>query len=438
MGEESPVLTEVPLPDHQFALMERGAATLIITAIVLLLGAIAGNEIAPGNVLSDGYQEYFIEPHSQDSTTGDAGYNPVDTIAYSLLLVSFVVVISAWLRRIGIPARDESILALLPWVIWAALGEVNEDARLFNVEGMGGLFVSPLIHFHVALWVVVTGWMCHNVVRKTELNPRIAVTQLSMILISLQWVIFIPQISSHWEQDTLSLIQSPLFLAPCAGLFIALILHPFLECCTAIEQGLVQVGMGGCFIHLAGWLMCYFEPLNGREPITPIPMILILFGPLVLCAIFWFSGQKARSDLHHMGLEPGIIPEGISLDDWERQHSSTWERMETLSPRATLGLPIILLAMYGQMVDGLATSVGLENYGYAEKHVLSQKVIDIAGSAWGFGVLKFGLAAMIWWLFATARFEHRHRHLRLLVILCLLVVGLAPGLRDVLRMTLNV
>ena len=184
--------------------------------------------------------------------------------------------------------------------------------------------------------------------------------------------------------------------------------------------------------------MCYFEPLNGREPITPIPMILILFGPLVLCAIFWFSGQKARSDLHHMGLEPGIIPEGISLDDWERQHSSTWERMETLSPRATLGLPIILLAMYGQMVDGLATSVGLENYGYAEKHVLSQKVIDIAGTAWGFGVLKFGLAAMIWWLFATARFEHRHRHLRLLVILCLLVVGLAPGLRDVLRMTLNV
>ena len=54
----------------------------------------------------------------------------------------------------------------------------------------------------------------------------------------------------------------------------------------------------------------------------------------------------------------------------------------------------------------------------------------------GFGALKFGLAAMIWWLFAYARFEYRHRHLRLLVLLCLLVVGLAPGLRDVLRMTL--
>ena len=191
-------------------------------------------------------------------------------------------------------------------------------------------------------------------------------------------------------------------------------------------------------MHLSGWLMLYTEPLNGRIPISLVPMTLIVLGPLLLCVLLWFTGQDARSKLHHMGLEPGIIPQGISLDDWDRQHSSTWERMESLAPRATLGLPVVLLAMYGQMVDGLATSVGLENYGYAEKHVLSQKVIDISGTAWGFGMLKFGLAAMIWWLFAYARFEHRHRHLRLLVILCLLVVGLAPGLRDVLRMTLDV
>ena len=49
MVDESPFLTETPLPDNQFSLMERGAATLILTAIILLLGAIAGQEIAPGN-----------------------------------------------------------------------------------------------------------------------------------------------------------------------------------------------------------------------------------------------------------------------------------------------------------------------------------------------------------------------------------------------------
>ena len=184
--------------------------------------------------------------------------------------------------------------------------------------------------------------------------------------------------------------------------------------------------------------MLYIEPLNGRTPISLIPFVLIVFGPLLLCTIFWITGQDARSELHNMGLAPGIIPDGISLDDWDRQYSSTWERMDSLKPRATLGLPINLLAMYGQMLHGQATSVGLEHHGYGEKHVLSQKVIEIADTAWGFGLLKFGLAGLIWWLFASARFEYRHRHLRLLVILCLLVVGLAPGLRDVLRMTLDV
>ena len=138
-----------------------------------------------------------------------------------------------------------------------------------------------------------------------------------------------------------------------------------------------------------------------------------------------------------MGLEAGIIPAGITLDDWETQHSSTFERLEALTPRAILGTPVILLAMYGQMVDGLATYLGVDHFGYSEKHVLSQKVIDLAGGAWGFAILKFGIAGLIWFLFASARFEERHRHLRLLVILCLLAVGLAPGLRDILRLTVS-
>ena len=169
-----------------------------------------------------------------------------------------------------------------------------------------------------------------------------------------------------------------------------------------------------------------------------LPFLFIVGVPFIICVVLWFTGQEARSQLKHMGLEAGIVPEGITVEDWERQNSSTWERLESLSPAAVLGTPVVLLGMYGQMVDGLATSVGLENYGYGEKHVASQWVIDVAGTAWGFGALKFGLAGMIWWLFAYARFEFRHRHLRLLVLLCLLVVGLAPGLRDVLRMTLDV
>ena len=218
MSETNSLLQEKPMPDSHFSLMERGAATIILTGIILLVGAIVGHDVAPGNILSESYDTYFIEPHSIDSTTGDAGYNPVDTVAYSLLLVSFVVVISAWLRRIGVPPRDESILALMPWIVWASLGEVNEDGLLFDPNGMGGLFVSPLIHFHVAVWVILIGWMSHNVDKKSGFDGRTKVTQLAVILLLLQWVIFMPQIGQHWEQDVLEWIQSPLFLSPFAGL----------------------------------------------------------------------------------------------------------------------------------------------------------------------------------------------------------------------------
>ena len=73
MADEHPVLTEAPLPDHQFSPMERGAATLILTIVILLLGAIVGQDIAPGNILSESYDADFIEPHSIESTSGDAG-----------------------------------------------------------------------------------------------------------------------------------------------------------------------------------------------------------------------------------------------------------------------------------------------------------------------------------------------------------------------------
>jgi uncharacterized membrane protein len=45
---------------------------------------------------------------------------------------------------------------------------------------------------------------------------------------------------------------------------------------------------------------------------------------------------------------------------------------------------------------------------------------------------------LIWYFFAIANFEHRQQHLRLLIGVAMLVVGMAPGLRDVGRLTLGV
>ncbi|MDP6906571.1 MAG: DUF63 family protein [Candidatus Thalassarchaeaceae archaeon] len=430
--DEKSLIVETPLSDNQFSQMERFAAAIIVGAVVLLVGAILGDDIAPGNSLTETVETNFFDPLNEDSTEGDAGYNPVDTITYSVLLVSFVVVISAWLRRMGITSKDSALLALLPWVFWAALGEVNEDGSLFQ-DRFSPLFVSPIVHFHVAAWVIAVAFMSHAASQSKGVGGSQGVTQLAVLLTLFHAVIYLPQFLMYWPIET----ASPLVWTPLVGIVLIIALHPFLESMSFMEQGLIQVGIGACFIQLSGWLSMYYDPLNTTESAVLWPLLVCLFAPLIICIILWVIGQPSRRELHHMGLEAGLIPTGISLDDWENQHSSTFDRLEQLTPRAILGTPVILVAMYGQMVDGLATFLGVDHFGYSEKHVLSQKVIDLTGGAWGFAILKFGIAGLIWFLFSSARFEQRHRHLRLLVILCLLVVGLAPGLRDILRLTVN-
>jgi uncharacterized membrane protein len=106
---------------------------------------------------------------------------------------------------------------------------------------------------------------------------------------------------------------------------------------------------------------------------------------------------------------------------------------------------VVLLAFYGQLVDGMASWIGVDIFGYSEKHVLSTLIMRFAGGdeggsggGWGFFAVKALLALVVVLFFAEWRFEHRYRHLRMLIILGLLTVGLAPGLRDLGRLMLGV
>ena len=55
-----------------------------------------------------------------------------------------------------------------------------------------------------------------------------------------------------------------------------------------------------------------------------------------------------------------------------------------------------------------------------------------------FTVVKVILVSLIVVLFSKMRIEHRQQHLRVLIVLAVMIVGLAPGLRDVGRLILDV
>ena len=137
-----------------------------------------------------------------------------------------------------------------------------------------------------------------------------------------------------------------------------------------------------------------------------------------------------------------MLPVGVSLEQWESDPDAVAHHpIERLSNRAMLASPLVILMVIGQLSDGLATFLGLDVFGYGEKHVASQGVIDIGArinarlgiefgvGAWFFAVIKITLVSAIVFLFSRMRVEQRQQHLRVLVVLAVMVVGLAPGLR---------
>ena len=150
------------------------------------------------------------------------------------------------------------------------------------------------------------------------------------------------------------------------------------------------------------------------------------------------TGLPAANELAEHGFVAGILPIGMTEEQYDELKSSDKDLIESLRNKAVLASPLVFLAVAGQLLDGLATGIGIEAFGYSEKHVFSAEIIAFFGNAYGFTVVKMALGGLIWYFFAIANFEHRQKHLRLLIAMVILTVGMAPGLRDVGRLAIGV
>lgn len=91
----------------------------------------------------------------------------------------------------------------------------------------------------------------------------------------------------------------------------------------------------------------------------------------------------------------------------------------------------------GQLFDATATSFGLTFLPYAEKHVLPNFLIEATGTAFVMYPLKLMVTVPV--LFIIDQYlKTESKNLVGLVKLAILTVGLAPAIRDTLRMTLGI
>jgi uncharacterized membrane protein len=445
------------LPDSEYSKAEKIALWAVL---FLIAGLVTGFVLANETVWEEGLKPIVWDPVMKDAgVAGDAGYSPENTAIYTGSMLVSVIVLQALFRKANLPCDDRMTLALIVWVCLAPVMRVLEDADFFTAE-TDILFISPLIHLHLAAWLVGIASLSQWIAGKwdgltsdhAERMVRLALLPILIIALLFHWgMLYQPAYVVHEEMGRLWLMTGLL------GAFVALV-WSFVSTrhWPAMTRGLVSFGSAAVVLGLGHWAQFLATPWAQESARvleeTPIwPLFVVLGIPALVCLMMYRMGIEDLRQLKLCGHQAGVLPEGVVLDSWDsagdlkRHHP-----VELLSKKGLLATPMVLAMVFGQLCDGLATMVGIDSFGYGEKHPVSNEVILLGGrlndsigieygeGAWLFTLVKAVLIGLIVWLFSEMKVEQRQQHLRLLIVLAVLIVGLAPGLRDIGRLPLGV
>ena len=425
------------MEDTEFS---KGESILIGIIITVIFIVISGLIFAPDLFWDDFVKIYIWDPIVKDAgSSGDAGYSGVNTAVYILGMVSAVIVLQAFFRKWQIPTDDKMVWALIAWVILAPVLRVMEDADFFG-EGIDVLFISPLIHLHLAGWLVLSAVIGH-INRKNELSMLATLIVAYILFTSL---LILPNASLHEAGDNWIL-----FGTIAGAVTIAVVMlntwdwNAISRSMLAFASGLIVMGLGH-WAQLASTPWAQGNDTMPKDHDIVIPLLVVVGIPLAITYFVWKIGEEDLHQLRLTGYEVGVIPDGMTVDEWESEDRSA-HPVEMLSPKGILATPLVAGMLFGQLCDGLATMVGIDWYGYSEKHPVSDAVIqfgngfDILGEgAWLFFIVKAIIVGLIVWMFTEMRVESRQQHLRVLIVLGVMIVGMAPGLRDIGRLILGV
>lgn len=97
------------------------------------------------------------------------------------------------------------------------------------------------------------------------------------------------------------------------------------------------------------------------------------------------------------------------------------------------------LLIFGHMLDASATSYGIDIHPvhYVEQHVVGSNLIDMTGTAFSMFLLKIAVIIPAIYILELYKKEGS-TDLWHLILLAMIVIGMAPGIRDMVRMVLYV
>ena len=344
----------------------------------------------------------------------DQGYTLISEITYGLVLILALFGIYRLLERFKIQINLKFVVSVLPYFFLGGTLRVLEDAELYR-EPYVYLFISPLIYFVIG----------------------------ALILGVLLFVVFLEN-KGGYSLKTKLILAGMVF-----GVFDVIYLLVYL--------------------FNADWFNYMVHPL-----------VPIIFSLITLSFLVMYSQKKRKFDafftlfsfgLFLLGFSLFIIMLWPSIEPWKSAYLEAQFKLQvTTQPLAaplviaiSVGItfcmfiaakllrnryklmdiftnPFNLLIIFGQMFDAAATFIGVDYYGYSEKHPIPDFFFQTFGTSAVFIPIKLILALTIVYLIDVSFKEDLKSYplLKGLIKVVIIVLGLAPGTRDLLRTAMGI
>ena len=388
------------------------------------------------------WEEYFVSPIQSDACeVGDidcdrtgAKYNIYNTLAYGFCFFIFFTIINELLDYWKIVIDDKFVFNSIPLLILGGVVRTLEDADAFEPP-IQYIMISPLIYgtiTGIALFFIALGvWLS-----KSEINSKTKAIGLTSFAIGSYgiWWYFAPGEWIHPSSWTLIVLSAVALIAeflrskplrdPVMFFGIASTLLVILSYLNLSQNELVNPEMLWDTVIIASlltgliWVSSWFVSNHG------IPNIMFLLLFILFSFNLYLVREVENNSTIIMFMSVGIL---ISLTGSLTFSHSKW------MPAAHMLNPLYLTLYFGHFVDGSATYLGIDRYGYVEKHVLPTWFIEEFGTAIVMLPLKFLVVTGV--IIALENEEHKEDQKQMisLLILFLLALGLGPGTRDILR-----
>jgi uncharacterized membrane protein len=406
------------------------ALIVIVPTMVLAVGYL----VAPQAVWDRFLYRYYWAPIEADAVGHSVNgitesYNLIDTPTYGIVLVLALFAIYRLLKKMDIRPGVDMFMATIPYIILGSVLRVLEDSGVFTGKAVY-LFISPIIYIFIGLLTLLKLVESHRIAeleRKRGMAGRVQGLWLFGAILGVFNILYL-------VAYTLYLDNRELFSADHRNM--AFMMSPAVTALVSIAAFLGLLALvrrrGRLYIHdiyaVFGWHL----------------LALALFYVVSYGLLGWVWPDQAlpspdsvrQLHLEQLALVPllALGATGIFAGAcYGLTRRFSWMKIYWKDP-------VNLAIMYAHMLDASATFTALQWFSYGEKHVVPNFLIGLSGTpAVMFPLKAIVMAIVIYALSVELKPDlERNRLIQALIWIAILVLGLAPGTRDLLRLGLGV